>query len=390
MPSSTSSSDPGGARPEDAAPAPEAPAPSPAREAEDVVLRRIPDVRWSAAALLAVAVAVVGLGAWEAYWRVAQQVVPSYMNSDGQWAEARRRLDRSEPNATAFIGSSRTQFDIDLDVWEELTGVHGVQLALEGSNPLPILTDIADDGDFRGLLVVGITPPLVLMPGIGSRADALDRYHRESPSQWLGTKLSYLLEPRLAFYNWDFALFTVLARQPWWPDRPGLAYEAPEVRKIENMRRDRQADMWNRVEDDPAFNATVTSTWRAIVENLPPPPPPEEAKKAWEAKLEQIAEDVGKIRARGGEVVFIRPPSSGWFREFEREATPRDRIWEPILQAADAVGVHFEDDPALSDVKTPEWSHVSSRDKARWTRALVGILRDRMAARGLHRPEIGS
>lgn len=390
MPSSTSSSDPGGARPEDAAPAPEAPAPSPAREADDVVLRRIPDVRWSAAALLAVAVAVVGLGAWEAYWRVGQQVVPSYMNSDGQWAEARRRLDRSEPNATAFIGSSRTQFDIDLDVWEELTGVHGVQLALEGSNPLPILTDIADDEDFRGLLVVGITPPLVLMPGIGSRADALDRYHRESPSQWLGTKLSYLLEPRLAFYNWDFALFTVLERQPWWPDRPGVPFAAPEVRKIENMRRDRQADMWNRVEDDAAFNATVTSTWRAIVENLPPPPPPEEAKKAWEAKLEQIAEDVGKIRARGGEVVFIRPPSSGWFREFEREATPRERIWEPILQAADAVGVHFEDDPALSDVKTPEWSHVSSRDKARWTRALVGILRDRMAARGLHRPEIGS
>jgi len=373
-------------RPEDTAPAPEAPA----READDVVLRRIPQLRWSAAALLAAAIAVLGLGAWETYWRVDQQVVPSYMNSDGQWAEARRRLDRSEPNATAFIGSSRTQFDIDLDVWEELTGVHGVQLALEGSNPLPILTDIAADEDFRGLLVVGITPPLVLMPGIGARAEALDRYHDESPAQWMGTKLSYLLEPRLAFYNWDFALFTVLGRQAWWPERPGVPFEAPEVRKIENMRRDRQADMWNRVEDDPEFNATVTSTWRAIVENLPPPPSPEEAKKAFEQKLSQIAEDVGKIRARGGEVVFIRPPSSDWFREFERQATPRERVWEPILQAAEAVGVHFEDYPALSDVKTPEWSHISSRDKARWTRALVPVLRERLAERGIHRPEIGS
>jgi hypothetical protein len=386
MPSSTSSSDPGGVRPDDAAPAPE----TPAREADDVVLRRIPQVRWFAAALLAAGVAVLGIGAWETYWRVAQQVVPSYMNSDGQWAETRRRLDRSEPNATAFIGSSRTQFDIDLDVWEELTGVHGVQLALEGSNPLPILTDIANDDDFRGLLVVGITPPLVLMPGIGARAEALDRYYEESPSQWMGTKLSYLLEPRVAFYNWDFALFTVLARQAWWPERAGVPFEAPEVRKIENMRRDRQADMWDRVEDDPAFNAVVTSTWQAIIENLPAPPPPEEAKKEWEAKLEQIAEDVGTIRARGGEVVFIRPPSSDWFREFERQATPRERVWEPILEAAGAVGVHFEDYPELSDVKTPEWSHISSRDKARWTRALVPILRERMAERGLHRTEIGS
>ena len=356
---------------------------------DPVVLRRVPEVRWPAAAILAVALAAAGIGAWETYWRVDQQVVPAFRNSDGQWAEARRRVDRSEPNATVFIGSSRTQFDIDLDVWEELTGVHGVQLALEGSNPIPILTDLADDEDFRGLLVVGITPPLVLMPGIGSRAEALEHYYKESPSEWVGTKLSYPLETSFAFYNWDYALFTVLERQPWWPDREGLPYTPPEVRRIENMRRDRQADMWNRVEDDPTYNAIVTSTWQDIVENLPPPPTPEEAKKAFEALLEGVARDVGKIRARGGEVVFIRPPSSDWFRDVERQMTPRDRVWEPILAAADAVGVHFEDYPELTDVKTPEWSHISSRDKARWTRALVPILRERMAEAGLSRPELG-
>jgi hypothetical protein len=41
-------------------------------------------------------------------------------------------------------------------------------------------------------------------------------------------------------------------------------------------------------------------------------------------------------------------------------------------------------------VKTPEWSHISSRDKERWTRALVGILKQRMAERGISRPEIGT
>ena len=357
---------------------------------DPVILRRIPEVRWPAAALIALALAVAGIGVWESYWRFNQQVVPAYRNSDGQWAEARRRVDRSEPNATVFIGSSRTQFDIDLDVWEELTGVHGVQLALEGSNPIPILTDIADDEDFGGLLVVGITPPLVLMPGIGARAEALEHYYKESPSEWVGTKLSYPLEASLAFYNWDYALFTVLERQPWWPERKGVPYQPPEVRRIENMRRDRQADMWNRVEDDPAYNEIVTSTWQAIIENLPPPPPPEEAKKAFEALLEGIARDVGKIRARGGEVVFIRPPSSDWFREVERQMTPRERVWEPILDAADAVGVHFEDYPELSDVRTPEWSHISSRDKAEWTRALVRILENRMAEAGIPRPELGT
>ncbi len=65
-------------------------------------------------------------------------------------------------------------------------------------------------------------------------------------------------------------------------------------------------------------------------------------------------------------------------------------MWEPVIAAADAVGVHFEDYPELSDVRTPEWSHISAQDKARWTRDLVRILRARMAERGVHRPEIGS
>ncbi len=104
--------------------------------------------------------------------------------------------------------------------------------------------------------------------------------------------------------------------------------------------------------------------------------------------LDQVAGDVAKIRARGGEVVFIRPPSSDFFRAFERNAVPRERVWEPVVGAAAAVGVHFEDYPALSDVRTPEWSHISAKDKARWTRALIGIVQTIMAERGIQRPEL--
>jgi hypothetical protein len=339
---------------------------------------------------VAVVLAAAGVGAWEAYWRVAQQYEASFRNSDGQWAEVRRRVDANERNATVFIGSSRTQFDIDLDVWEEETGVHGIQLALEGSNALPVLTDLANDEDFRGLLVVGLTPPLALMPGIGLRADAVQHYYDETPSQRISNRLSYPLEETFAFYTIDTKLFTVLARQTWWTSRPGLPWQQTEVRKIENMRRDRQSDLWDRVENDPEFNAIVTSTWQEILEHLPPPPPEDVARAAFEALLEQVTGDVAAIRDRGGEVVFIRPPSSDWFREFERQATPRDHVWEPIVGTAEAVGVHFEDYPELSDVRTPEWSHISAHDKARWTRALVNILRERMAERGIYRPELGT
>ena len=178
-------------------------------DSEPVLLRAIPELSWPRVALVAWLLAALGLGAWEAYWRVAQQYEASYRNSDGQWAEARRRIDRREPNATVFIGSSRTLFDIDLDVWKEETGVHGIQLALEGSNPLPVLTDVANDDDFSGLLVVGITPPLLFLPGLGHRAGVIEHYYDETPSQWISTKLSYPLETTFAYYNIDTKLFTL-------------------------------------------------------------------------------------------------------------------------------------------------------------------------------------
>lgn len=333
-------------------------------------------------------VATAGMVAWETLWR-AEGVRPAYRNSDGQWAEVRRKVDRDAPGATVLIGSSRMLFDIDLTVWEDETGARPIQLALEGSNPLPVLTRLADDDDFDGLLLVGVTPPLVMQPGIGFREGAVERYETETPSEWIGTKLSYPLERTFAFYTPDAALFTVLERQDWWPVRAGFTPPPPEVRNIAFMDRDRNTELRTRVVTDTAFNRIVTSTWRAGIESAPPPPPEDEARRQFEALLAQVAEDVGKIRERGGEVVFVRLPSSGFFRDFENQALPRERLWEPIVAAADAVGVHFEDHRALQ-VPTPEWSHVAREDKAGVTRAIIEILRRSLAERGVHRPELGS
>ncbi|MDZ4258970.1 MAG: hypothetical protein U0974_10250 [Gemmatimonadales bacterium] len=357
-------------------------------DAEPVILRQVPPGRWPRTALFATLVLLAALAGWEGYWR-SQGVVPGYGNSDGQWAEVRRKVDASRPDATVFIGSSRTQFDLGLAVWQEETGVEPIQLALEGSNPLPLLTDLAEDEDFRGLLLVGITPPLIFQPGIGLREGAVEHYRTETPSERLGTLLSYPLERTFAFYSYDYKLFAVLARQPWWPERAGLPYQTPVVRKIEIMHRSRESDLWTRVESDPEYNAIVTSTWQAILEHLPPPPPPEVAAKAFEALLAQVTRDVAAIRARGGEVVFLRPPSSGWFREFEARVAPRGQVWESLLTAADAVGIHFEDYPELQ-VPTPEWSHISVSSKDGFTRGVVRALRARLAERGVHRPELGS
>jgi hypothetical protein len=350
--------------------------------------RPIPEVPWQRIWALAMVLALAGFAIWEAYWR-GEQFRPSYRNSAGLWAMSRRAVDRQEGSGTIVIGSSRALFDINLETWVRISGERPVQLALEGTNPRPILSHLAQESDFSGLLVVGVTPPLFFMPGTGFRGDALERYRNESPSQWLSQQLSMrLLEPYVASYSFDTALFTVLKRQTWWPARPGFEPPPRDVRKLSNLRATRQADLWEKVDNDPEFASLARSIWTDFLKPPKDPPPPEEADRHRRAVFEEVRENVEILRGRGGEVVFLRCPSTGRFREAEAGGFPRERFWDVLLQEVDAVGVHFEDYPALQDVRIPEWSHISAPDTDRFTTAVMAALRQQLEQRGIRRPEL--
>lgn len=352
----------------------------------DMPLRTTPSQPWGKLALLMSLLLIMGMGTWEGYWR-GQRFTPSYRGSDGLWAMVRRQVDRPGP-ATVAIGSSRTLSDLNLETWHDETGLRPIQLALEGTNPRPVMRDLAAKADFGGLLVVGVTPVLFISPDTGYRADAVRRYAEESPSQWLGQRISMPLERVFAFYNFDTALFTVIERQTWWPLRADLKSGPRAVRKLFDYRKTRQADLWTKLDDDSSYAALAQDIWRDFLYLERELPPEEVLRQQFEAMLEEVRTDVDSIRSHGGEVVFVRLPSSDEFREVENKVFPRERVWQPIIDAADAVGVHFEDYPELQGMTLPEWSHMSSRDTDRFTRALVRIIRDQLAARGVERLEL--
>jgi hypothetical protein len=349
-------------------------------------LRAIPGTPWSRTWVLAVVVFVVAMAAWEAFWR-SEQFTPSYRNSDGLWAMTRDRLDREGTGGAVVIGSSRVLFDVHLEAWREVTGRLPVQLALEGTNPRPVLRHLANETGFDGLLVVGVTPPLFFTPGFGFREDAFEHWKTETWAERTGQRVSMTIEPYLAFYNFDTALFTVARRQTWWPAREGVTPDFV-VRKLSNMRRTRQSDMWSKVELDHDYREIVRNTWLAILNAPREMPPPEVMAEMLDATLDEVAADVRAIRERGGEVVFVRMPSTGPFREIESAAFAREAHWDELLRRADAAGVHFEDHADLQDVEVPEWSHIRAGDTDRFTRALIGHLRDALAARGTPREEL--
>ena len=343
--------------------------------AQPVPVRPIPEQPWGIIFAGAILILAVLLGGWEAYWR-AYGVHPSIANTYGLWATQRRRIDAGEGDATVLLGASRVFFDIQLPVWERLAGRRPIQLAIEGTSPLPFLEDLADDPLFTGQVLVGVAPDL-FFSGYQYRGGVLSYVHKESPSQRIGQWLSMrLVEPFLAFDDRDFALETVLARQSW-PARPGKRWFT-EVRKLADTESDRNTHLWSKVGDDPVYREMARNIWREGFVPSDDDPSPEEAAKAEHDQIELAAKAVAKLRARGVRVLFVRMPSVGEYLAFEDQQFPRERTWEVLLARTGAPGIHFEDYPELRpDVQgyyLPEWSHMTRADGERFTAALWKII----------------
>lgn len=331
--------------------------------------------------LIAAIVAFALLAAWEMYWRGAG-VTPTYRNSAGLWAMERRRIDNGEGDATVIIGSSRQFFNTQLDVWERVSGERPIQLGLEGTSPLSIMENLADDPDFTGTLIVGVAPGL-FFGGFEMRKEALERYLNESPSQWLGQRISMLFEPFLASYHFDYALFTVIKRQSW-PERQGV-YVEMDVRKLITLGRDRSARLWSKVETDPEYQALAKKIWAdGFI-------PIEERDEEWIAEaldnrrkqIERAVAATKKLRDKGVEVVFVRNPSEGHYAISEPMYNPRADTWDVLIKASGALGLHWKDHEELQGYWLPEWSHLAGDDADRYTEALYYLIQKELAARAI-------
>jgi hypothetical protein len=342
--------------------------------AQPVPERDVPAQPWNRIFIAAMIAAALLLAGWEAYWR-QWDATPGYRNSAGAWAEQRARIDAGEGGGTVLVGTSRLLFDVQLPVWERLAGTRPIQLALEGTSPLPVLEDLAADPDFTGRVVVDVTPDL-FFSGYAYRGEAVKHYHERGPSQRAGHWLSkHLLESRLAFYDPDFALPTVVRRQPW-PQRPDLRPRT-RVRKLMVLGPDRSTHLWPRVEFDPEYRALAQAIWAEDFDGpLPGMDTPQKKQAAIDAQIDRAARAIATLRARGVRVVFVRPPSDGRYYAYEQQHMPRAQTWDALLARTGLPGVHFEDHPAMQGLDLPEWSHLSRVDAERYTATLVPLLED--------------
>lgn len=303
-------------------------------------------------------------------------------DGNSYWAVERRRIYSGPRDPVVILGDSRILFDTNLDVWQQLTGVRPVQLALPGTPALPFLTDLADDEHFAGLVVLGVNEAIFFLPVPGVNGEALHYSRTESPSQRFGHRINLLLQRGLAFVESDYSLFSLIDRLDI-PNRPGVdanyitvGKEYAGIWKLSESFADRQTTLWPRLETDPYLRKHAELAWSGLIavindllaHNKPYPD------ALVSRMIAQTQRDVEKIRGRGGEVVLVRPPASGEFLRWERIVVPRVTVWDRLLRETHSFGIHFEDYPEMRALVPREWSHLGGSDQKVFSRAYVTVL----------------
>lgn len=348
---------------------------------QDVVTERdIPRTWLVADGWLVLALVLVAVIAWE--WKMRELGLVAGDLDDGKsaWAVERRKIASGDHDGVVIIGGSRILFDTNLDVWEEMTGRRPLQLAMPGMRGQAFLRDIAFNSGFDGIVLIDVTPEQFFREGRGHPAfeGVLDYWEDEGPARRASHHLGQFLSRYLAFLDDQYSL-TELIDQLEIQNRGKIPGPFLRPWKLSENYAARQYYLWREIETNERLREHAIQVWLARGRT-----PTDEALIA--RICADVRASVATIRARGGEVVFIRPPSTGGYYEREQQNMPRAKSWDRLLREAGVFGIHFEDYPEMRGLNLPELSHLTREDAARFTRAYVGVLRERYV--GLRSPPV--
>jgi hypothetical protein len=322
-------------------------------------------------ALVLVVGAVVG---WELFLR-GRGLMPDFDDSPELWADKRAMIYAPTDRSTVFIGSSRIKFDLDIATWQNIAGTDAIQLAMVGSSPRTILSDLAKDQDFRGNLIVDVTENLFfnLAPRVNLTPDeAINYYHKRTPAQKVSFELDKIMESGLVMLNKNFYSLNGLLEHLYIPNRQGVYARADFPIGFSQTLYSRQSKMSDSFLADTARINKVKAIWRAGRKRDRTPPV---SGKALDAILLSVKHDVDQIRARGGAVLFLRTPSSGTYLILEKKVYPKEKYWNRLLAVTQCKGIHFSEHAALQYLTCPEFSHLSPQDAVLYTKGIIDILK---------------
>ncbi len=341
-------------------------------EQDEVTVRQVPATRYVAIGWLALALVVTATAAWE--WRMRLLGLRAGDLDDGKshWSVERRKLAAGDHDGVVILGGSRILFDTDLDVWEEMTGRRPIQLAMGGMSGQRFLADVADNSDFAGLVVIDVTPEQFFRegPGIPEFEGVLDYWKDEGPSKRSGHQIGQFLSRYLAFLDDHYTLVEAHRAARHSESRQDQRSVSRCLEVGGKLRRPADRPVaGNRNERAPADHAM--RVWLARDR----PPPERRPDRPHLRRRAQVGREDPRARRRRG--VHPSALNRAYYEREQSQSSARQDLGSSPAARSGAFGIHFEDYPEMQGLELPERSHLTRESATRFTRAYVGVLRER-------------
>lgn len=325
-----------------------------------------PPGSWTLAVVMGALLALVGSVVAELSWRSLGHTPTVDAEDLDLWSAERRRASNGRAEVIALIGKSRMQLDVDGATLRRRYPDHTiVQLALRGRSAWATFEDLALDEDFRGKIVFDFQEADLAMDASELQLPAVERAREIGPDAVWNARLRAWLSSH------------VVVRSPLLPPSrlvEGLARSAWPIRNFIVVDPDRFSRADFSRADINVVSDLVLARERAARERMgdmetPAYPLLDEVKRA--------SMYVSALRARGGDVVFVKLPVSGEGAAHAERFFPKARFYDALPAIVPALFVHFADVPSLRGFTCPDTSHLDGKDTARFTGALFRELEKR-------------
>lgn len=347
-------------------------------------LQRLPRLRWSWLLGGAVCVLLAWVAIMEA-WLAARGFMPSVHDTAAVWSLERDRVDRLGERGLALVGASRILLDTDVATLRQASGLEPVQLGIEGGSFLPVLAGLAADPRFHGTVLVDLDVEQVGGTSSSDYGYTYERWYEQNSRRLLPDfdiseeRLGTWLHGRLRSYGQGARPWTVLTKRlltgrdliqylHTLPDRETLAdYSLLPMPYFRFFRAFRNLD--GSLPPGGLTDAQTDALLRQAIATLKP-----RDNQAFLHNLPFVAAMVHAIQARGGRVLFMAFPTSGYVKAMDDRRYPRTLFWDRFAAAVPAPTVNSEDVPIMASLVCPDGSHLDFRDRERFTAALASTL----------------
>jgi hypothetical protein len=316
-----------------------------------------PRLPWIRVALFTGLIFLMAVGGLEAYWR-GRGYRPSIEDRPELWHFWRQRVYTThQTKKIVLLGTSRIQTDLVPAVLQRAIGLPVVQLAVKGAtSPIGILHELAADEDFNGLIVCSLYVPLIHRTR-WQDADPYSKYRPTKAVNDIETLLSLRLRSLATLKNQMVAPYSLLQAM-----LSETTIREPEVLTLSF---DRSLNLRSALLPPIRHAASRLSEQFSLqglrVSNF----------NELESECTEINRSVRKIRARGGDVIFVHLPSSGADDAEEEKAFPKVKYWDRFSRVMSARCIHFKDVPTLSCFVCADGRHLSEDDSPQFTEALA-------------------